>query len=259
MSPFLHDLATLPVDEHPFPHVVIDNLFDPDVFAALERGYPTCPPASGPTGRTIHRGDAEFDSVIAVQPAWRALFEACHSQAFVDALADLFAAEIDRACMIGRGSLRFVDHIETRAEKEQGRIAEPALRREEMFVRFDFMQGMEAYSRRAHLDHRRRLATMLIYFDTPGVDTFEGGNLVLHDQGGVAARRIAPSVNRAVLFPCSERSWHSVDAVTNCQRPRRFVQIAVSGAHDLWSGATFPARGPLSWYRRLIGPEREAE
>jgi hypothetical protein len=253
MSPFLHDLAALPIDEHPFPHVVVDNLFAPDVFAALERGYPACPPASGPTGRTIHRGDAEFDSVLAAQPGWRALFETCHSQAFVDALAGLFAAEIDRAGLVGRDSLQFADHIETRAEKEQSRIAEPALSREAMFVRFDFMQGMEAYSRCAHLDHRRRLATMLIYFDTPGPDTFVGGNLVLHDERGVAARRIAPSANRAVLFPCSERSWHSVDAVTHCRRPRRFVQIAVSGAHDIWPGATLPARGPLDWCRRLIG------
>jgi hypothetical protein len=253
MSPFLHDLAALPIDEHPFPHAIVDNLLEPEAFAALERGYPACPPASGPTGHTIHRGDAEFDSVIATQPGWRALFGACHSQAFIDALAGLFAAEIDRAGMVGRDSLRLADHIETRAEKEQGRIAEPALPREAMFVRFDFMQGMEAYSRRAHLDHRRRLATMLIYFDTPGANSFEGGNLVLHDRRGLAARRIAPSANRAVLFPCSERSWHSVDAVTNCRRPRRFVQIAVSGTHDIWSGAKLPPRSPLDWYRRLIG------
>jgi hypothetical protein len=252
MRPFLQDFATLPVDDLPFPHLVVDNLFEPDIFAELERSYPICPPASGPTGRTIHRGDAEFDRLIAAQPSWRAFFEACHSQAFVDALAGLFAAEIDKKGTIARDSLRFADHVETRKEKEQGRIAKPALPPEAMFVRFDIMQGMDAYSRRAHLDHRRRLATMLIYFDAPGADTFEGGNLVLHDTRGVAARRIAPSANRAVLFPCSERSWHSVDAVTNCRRPRRFVQIAVSGAHDIWPTGSLPIRGPLDRCRRLI-------
>ncbi len=251
MSPFQHDLSALPVDDMPFPHAVIDNLFAPDIFAALERGYPLCPPASGPTGHTIHRGDPEFNAVMAAQPAWRALFETCHSQAFVNALATLFASEIDRACAVGREDLRFADHVETRVEKEQGRIAVPQLPPEAMFVRFDFMQGMDAYVRRPHLDHRRRLGTILIYFDTPGPDTFRGGDLILHDGRGAPRKRISPAANRGVLFPCSDRSWHSVDAVTDCRHPRRFVQVAISGTHDIWPSAKLPARNPIEWGRRL--------
>lgn len=252
MSPFTHDLSALPVEQAPFPHAVLGTVFAPEFFAALERSYPVCPPASGPTGHTIHRGDPEFEAVMAGQPEWRAVFEACHSQPFVDALATLFAAEIDRGCEVAGDDLRFADHVETRAEKEQGRIAVPQLPPEAMFVRFDFMQGMDAYVRRPHLDHRRRLGTMLIYFDTPGADTFRGGDLVLHDRRGSPVRRIAPAANKAVLFPCSDRSWHSVDAVTDCRKPRRFVQVALSSTHDIWPPATLPARNPLAWGRRLI-------
>jgi len=253
MSPFAHDLSALPVEQAPFPHAVLDNLFAPDLFAALERSYPICPPASGPTGHTIHRGDDEFDAVMAAQPAWRELFAACHTQAFVDALSGLFAAEIDRACAVKREDLCFADHIETRTEKEQGRIAAPQLPPGAMFVRFDFMQGMDAYVRRPHLDHRRRLGTILIYFDTPGADSFRGGDLILHDANGAEVSRISPAANRAVLFPCSDRSWHSVDAVTDCRRPRRFVQVAVSGTHDIWPAASLRPKGLGARLRQQAG------
>lgn len=252
MSLFAHKLATLAVDDAPFPHAVVDGVFPPGTFVTLERAYPVCPPASGPTGHTIHRGDAPFDAVMAIAPIWRALFEESNSQAFVDALSALFAVEIDRACIVRRDAMRFTDHIETRAEKEQDRIAAPQQAPEAMFVRFDFMQGMDAYIRRPHLDHRRRLATMLIYFDAPGPASFEGGDLVLHDRRASPVKRIAPAANRAVLFPCSDRSWHSVEAVTDCRRPRRFMQLAVSSCHDIWPAATLPARNPLQWGRRLV-------
>jgi hypothetical protein len=252
MTMFALDPSKMILEDRPFPHAVIDGVFAPETFVALAQCYPQCPPASGPTGHTIHRGDAGFDAVMAAQPLWRELFTQCNSQGFVDRLAAPFAAEIDRACVVPRAALRFADHIETRAEKETSRIANPALPAEQVFVRFDFMQGMESYTRAPHLDHRRRLATMLIYFDAPGPDTFRGGDLVLHDGCGDAVKRIPPAANQAMLFACSDRSWHSVEAVSECRRPRRFLQISVSSCHDLWPRAELPARGPLEWGRRLV-------
>lgn len=237
----------------PFPHLVIDQALPAELFAALQASYPQCPPASGPTGHTIHRGDALFDALMAAHPCWRELYVFCNSPEFLARLAALFAAEIDRSCEVKRGALYFADHIETRAEKEMARIPRPALPPEAMFVRFDFMQGMESYAREAHCDHRRRLATMLVYFDAPGPETFSGGELVLHDEGGTPVERIAPAENQAVLFACSERSWHSVAAVTRCTRPRRFVQITVSGCHDIWPGEEPAVPRPLVRARRLLG------
>lgn len=252
MTLFKRNLATLPVGADPFPHAVLDGLFAPEVFQVLADSFPVCPPASGPTGRTVHRGDPHFDAVMQAEPLWRTLFDEVNSQSFVDTLAALFAAEMERACFVDRTALRFIDHVETRQEKEQGRIHRPASPPEDVFVRFDFMQGMDAYAREAHLDHRRRLATLLIYFDTPGPETYAGGGLLLHDTRGGIGKRLSPAANRGVLFPCSEKSWHSVDAVTNCLRPRRFVQIAASSAHDLWPTAHLPTRSPLKWARRLL-------
>lgn len=240
------------VTDQPFPHAVIDNLLPPELFTELQASYPECPPASGPTGHTIHRGDVGFDAQMEAYPLWQKLFSECNSPGFVDSLVALFADEIARSCTVERNALRFADHIESRAEKETGRIANPVLPAQDMFVRFDFMQGMKSYNRGAHLDHRRRLATMLIYFDAPGPETFEGGDLILHDAAGQPVQRIAPAKNRAVLFACSERSWHSVDEVTVCHHPRRFVQVAVSSCHDIWPTTQLPASGKLEWAHRML-------
>lgn len=244
------------IEAAPFPHVVADAIFPPETYARLSQSYPVCPPASGPTGFTIHRGDAEFDAVMAANPDWRDLFDYCNSDAFVQSMAILFADEIDRSCHVERDAIHFADHIETRREKETVRIDNPQLPAEAMFVRFDFMQGMKSYARTAHLDHRRRLATLLIYFDTPSPETFSGGDLVLHERSSEPVERISPKANQAVFFPCSERSWHSVDAVTQCISPRRFLQISVSSCHDIWpDGRTILARSIArgkSAVRRLI-------
>ncbi len=249
---FASDFAAAKVETDPFPHAVVDGLFDAATFAALAASYPECPPGSGPTGRTIHRGDALFDAVMAGSPAWRELFAHTDGQGFVDRLAAMFHDEVLSSCAVPSERLRHVDHNESRADKERLQTLDPAHPPEAVFTRFDFMQGMNAYAREPHLDHRRRLATMLIYFDAPGPDTFQGGDLVLHDARGSPVKRIAPAANRAVLFPCSERSWHSVDAVTKCRRPRRFVQVAVSSCHAIWPDAKLPARSPLAWGRRLV-------
>lgn len=249
---FAFDPARAELRDLPFPHAVVDWAFTPDTLADLSATYPLCPPGSGPTGHTIHRGDALFDQVMAENAGWRALYERCNTPRFMDELATLFADEIDRACLVPRRAMRFVDHIETRREKETNRIPDPALPPECLFLRFDFMQGMESYAREPHLDHRRRLATLLIYFEGSGEDTFEGGELVLHAPDGTAQAVVPPAANQAVLFACSERSWHSVNAVTRCLRPRRFLQISVTSCHDIWPSARLPASGPIDWTRRTL-------
>lgn len=249
------DLSAAQVQDQPFPHCVVDELFGPATFARLAGSFPHCPPASGPTGFTLHRGDAQFDRLLADNSDWRELFEACNSSHFVTALAGMFASEIDRSCRTARAELRFVDHIESRREKERPLLGAGSLGTEDIHIRFDFMQGREAYRRAAHLDHRRRLATMLIYFESPGAETFQGGDLVLHDGLGNAVARIAPAANRAVIFPCSERSWHSVEAVRACRRPRSMIQVSATSRHALWPDALLPGMepaGPTQLWRRAL-------
>ena len=249
---FAIDTRTLDLCGEPFPHAVVDGIFEESAFEALAQSYPICPPASGPTGFTIHRGDPEFDAVMTSSPAWRDFFRYSNSEPFINSMTDMFGEEIERSCLIDRNAINFADYIETRTDKEKGRIEQPALPAEAMFIRFDFMQGMDSYVRQPHLDHRRRLATVLIYFDTPGPDTFMGGDLLLHDKSGLEVKRISPKANRAVFFPCSEKSWHSVNAVTQCQKPRRFLQISVSSCHDIWPDGKGPVAKSLAFGKNAV-------
>lgn len=231
----------------PFPHVVADHFFPQSIFDELSREFPECPPGSGPTGFTVHRGDDAFEHLMSRSFAWRQLHESINNQAFIDAIVKLFAEPIGVSCLVAASDLRFSDHVEGRREKEQATILSPKLRPEELFVRFDLMEGRDTYSRQRHLDHRRRLTTLLVYFNDPGDATFKGGHLVLHGSG-VSSVRIAPAANRAVLFACNENSWHSVEPVHSVGSPRRFIQISVSSCHDLWPGEK-PRRG---WGRHFL-------
>lgn len=234
------DLGTLQKADTPFPHIVVDNVLPSEFYAALDASYPQCPVASGPTGYTIHAGDELFETVITGNSAWRELYAYCCSRPFLDQMIVLFESEIERSCLVCADDFYQVDHIESRADKERKATSSPQYPAEAVFTRFDFMQGKNSYARAPHLDHRRRLATMLVYFDAPGPDTHQGGDLILHDASGSAVTHVPPAANRAVLFPCSERSWHSVSSVYNCRRPRRFVQVALSSERDLWPDAQLP-------------------
>lgn len=246
-------LAEAGLEAEPFPHVLIDGMFDADTYRALANSFPVCPSASGPTGFTIHRGDAQFDGVMNGDHCWRTLYEACRAPDFLDAMTALFADEISRSAYTPAAALRHADHLESRADKERERLSpSPDVAPEDVFLRFDFMQGRDSYGREPHLDHRRRLATMLLYFDAPSPETFVGGDLVLHRADGSEARRIAPSENRAVLFPCSERSWHSVTPVRECRLPRRFVQVSLTSRHALWPDAVLPGGSHAAAHRRTL-------
>lgn len=247
---FAKNLAAARVIASPFPHAVIDDLLPDRLFALLAKSFPSCPAASGPTGFTIHRGDPDFDATLADSPEWASLVAACNSPGLVDGLVSLFAAEIDRVGRMARPLLHFVDHIESRAEKEQATLTGQLLPPEALHVRFDFMEGRASYSRAPHLDHRRRLATMLIYFNSPGADSYGGGDLLLHAPDGALVDRIEPRANRAIAFACSDRSWHSVEPVRDVKVPRRFVQISVSSCHDLWPDGRPMVQRLKSWLAR---------
>ena len=111
------------------------------------------------------------------------------------------------------------------------------------------MQGRTGYARAAHLDHRRRAATLLLYFSDADADGMEGGDLVLHEGDGGAATTIRPRDNRMVMFPCHNASLHSVSPIRRQERPRNFVQVTLSSSVDLWA----PLPRPLGARLRGLG------
>jgi hypothetical protein len=228
--------AVLPVVDRPFPHVLVDHYLDAGLYSELADGFPECPPNSGPTGYSCFWGDPEYEQLLAQSPPWRVLFDRVQSQAFVDNVLDQFRQIFTGEGTVDLGGARYVAYQDSRFDKEHARLSRIELAPDQLFVRMDIMQGRMGYDRAPHLDHRRRAATMLIYFCDGDECGMAGGDLILHGPGESAEPLvIRPKHNRMVLFPCNNASRHSVSAVTAQRAPRNFVQITVSSSVDLWA------------------------
>jgi hypothetical protein len=123
----------------------------------------------------------------------------------------------------------------------------------------DLYQSWAGYYRPVHLDHRRRLITMLVYFDDPDEIGMEGGELILHAPAPDLALMntlklyhapklysqmrdkfantisVYPGPNRMAIFPCGKHSWHSAPTIQTKHAPRQHIQICISSQHRIWS------------------------
>jgi hypothetical protein len=234
------DLGTTDVQPQPFPHVKRHGFVAPDVYRALRDSFPTCPPSSGPTGFSLYWGDEEYERLLDREPAWRALFETFHSQAFIEwgvrQFASVWPAE---RCLIDVSKARYVPYREDRVDKERRALREVAHEPHELWVRMDIHQGRVGYARGVHRDHARRLVSMLVYLCDPEENGMRGGELRLHAPGW---RRwvqrpviVTPRENLMIAFPCTSTSWHSVPRIRSMTRPRNYVQVHISSSVDAWS------------------------
>jgi len=222
-----------PVESDPFEHVVAEDWLEADLYAALRTSFPHCPPASGPTGHTLFPGDRDYDRLIEGNPAWRAFVARFQGQAFVDFALAQFRPVFEKEATVDLSRAGYVSYIESRADKESERLARIEHAPDRLWVRVDIMQGRTGYARAPHLDHRRRAATLLLYFSDAAEDGMAGGELVLHGADG-ARRVVTPRHNLMAMFPCHNRSLHSVAPILAQSRPRNFVQVTLSSSTDLW-------------------------
>jgi hypothetical protein len=250
----LWNRPVLPLSATPFEHVLADDFLPDDLFARLAASFPDCPVASGPTGFTIHPGDASFDALMAENELWHAFWQSCDSQAFTDFILRQFSDVFAREATADLGHARHVLYRESRADKESPQIARVEHAADRLWVRFDLMQGRVGYKRNVHLDHRRRAATMLIYFTDAEQTGADGGDLILHHTDGTVVSKVVPKANRLVMFPCHNRSWHSVSTIVSQRQPRNFLQVTLSSSVDLWHPLPKgPAARLRSFVRGLVG------
>lgn len=256
------DLSQRPINPDPFPHVVHEQFIAPDIYRRLCASFPTCPPKISPTGFSLYWGDEGYEQLLASEPAWQQLFETFHSQAFLDWGAQQFASvwPADN-CRIDPREGRFVSYREDAIDKERGRLRQVMHAPDELWVRMDIHQGRTNYDRPIHLDHGRRVLSLLIYLSDHDENQMTGGELLLHGNvqnsrtgrlGGErvdqsATVRITPRHNLMVAFPCSGRSYHSVTPITAQRAPRNHVQVHISSSVDIWP------RPPVPRWRQLAG------
>lgn len=241
-------LGPLPPEEvrnAPFPHVIMDGWLESGLYTRLARKFPVCPPNTGPTGYTLFQGDPTYDRLVADDPDWAQFYRAFHSQGFIDQVLRLFDDTFAEAATVDLADARYVPYCESRTDKQRLSLSRIEHAPDELWVRVDIMQGLPGYQREAHLDHRRRAVSLLVYFCDADENAMEGGDLVLH--GVECVTEVRPRHNRMVVFPCHDGSLHSVSRIRSQNAPRNFVQVTVSSSVDMWKGTS--AKAP-SWPQR---------
>ena len=243
------DLSPRPLTESPFPHVQINNFIAPGKYAQLCKSFPTCPPKVGPTGYSLYWGDDGYEQLLHSQPEWKSLFDTFHSQKFVDWCRQQFLEVWKRdGCRIEMSGARYVPYCEDRLDKERGTLRKVEHEPDELWVRMDIHQGQLGYDRPIHLDHARRLVSMLIYFCDQTENQMVGGELFLYStKKDPAPVKVTPQHNRMIAFPCTTRSYHSVSKIVSQRSPRNYVQVHLSSSVDVWPRETIPV------WRRTLG------
>ncbi|HKO99975.1 MAG TPA: glycosyltransferase [Pyrinomonadaceae bacterium] len=240
----LCDLTTLPVLTKPFPHVINNQFINPEHYGELRESFPVCPPSTGPTGFSLYWGDAEYQKLLDEHPAWQSLFNTFHSQQFIDWAKEQFGSWWKPAgCKIDLSEARYVPYREDRIDKELATLRRIEYDPHELWVRMDIHQGRVGYSRPIHLDHRRRLISLLVYLCDHKETQMEGGELFLHTAAQAeldteSPIRITPEHNLMVAFPCMARSYHSVSPITSMSAPRNYLQVHISSSVDIWEPET---------------------
>jgi hypothetical protein len=194
------DLTHFELHVDPFAHVIHDQFIAPEFYSQLSQSFPTCPPSTGPTGFSLYWGDGGYQRLLDAQPAWRALFNTFHSQSFIDWCKQQFAAVWDQeGCRIDLADARYVPYREDRIDKERATLRRVEHRPNELWVRMDIHQGQMGYDRPVHLDHARRLMSMLVYMCDHTESQMIGGELFLHD-----SKRPGPSRKLATRIPATQ-------------------------------------------------------
>lgn len=229
------DLAYRAANEQPFPHLIHDHFIQPEVYEQLCRSFPKCPRNTGPTGYSLYWGDKEYQKLLDSQPAWKALFHCFHSQTFIDWAREQFSPWWSQlGCTIDLANARYVSYCEDRIDKDRETLRRVEHEPDELWVRMDIYQGHVGYARVPHVDHRRRLLSMLIYFCDQQENQMVGGELLLHDAAHDPVARVVPRHNLMVAFPCAAQSHHSVTPIQSMAAPRNYIQVQISSSVEIW-------------------------
>lgn len=254
LTPICDFNATINNQFEPFPHVLHDQFIEPRAYAELCGSFPSCPPSTGPTGFSLYWGDEGYTKLLAEQPAWRALFQSFQGPEFIEWGRRQFATVWEAAgCRIKLPEARYVSYREDRIDKERATLRKVEYEPHELWVRMDIHQGQMGYDRPVHVDHARRLISLLIYMCDHTENQLVGGELVLHTgYKSPAVTRIKPRHNLMVAFPCTANSYHSVSKITSMAAPRNYIQVHISSSVDIWPREPVPR----NWRRKLGGLKR---
>jgi hypothetical protein len=224
----------------PHPHLALDELMPPDVYAATS--FPDELIADDEWG--ITSSDDTYREVLA-DPTWRSLHDELRSEEFVHGVLDSFADEMRAAgCLTDPGRARLVDFTESREQKGLKVLSKDG-DPNEVFTRLDFQSKAEGgYKDFVHLDWARRIVGGILFFSDAAEEGLEGGELALyrdrdfrndrwcHDPELTA--KFSPRHNTGVIFLNSNEGFHGPRKIERLEGRRRWLYFTISSAVDVW-------------------------
>jgi hypothetical protein len=243
----------------PYPHIVIENALDEEIYAALEASYPAEDLVR--SAKHVYNRDQiqayEGLNHPGISPLWKDFMRWHISKEFYQEMAALFAP--------------WVRQLYPWLESEKGypldqftaEVRDP-LAASLPDVCLDCQPGLNVVSeepvsfRSAHLDAHNKLFTGLFYMRIPG-DESVGGDLMLHrvkqpppsfetattisEDQLEPVRTVRYGRNTAVFFMNSPLSIHGVSVRTGTTVPRRLVNL-VAGLYTLKNKGLYPSPPP---------------
>jgi hypothetical protein len=224
----------------PHPHLVVDELMAPEVYAATR--FPDELVADDEWG--ITSSDAEYAEVLAT-PGWSALHDELRGERFVSEVLAAFADEMRAAgCRTDPDRARLVDFVETREQKGLRVLAADG-DANDVFTRLDFQSKAEGgYRDFVHLDWARRIVGGILFFSDGEEEGLEGGELALYRDRGFRNDRwchdpeltaqFAPRHNTGVIFLNSNTGFHGPRRIRKLAGRRRWLYFTISSTVDVW-------------------------
>jgi hypothetical protein len=210
------------------------------------------------TGFDIYRGDAAYDHLIARSDAWAELDGYINSSAFVGDYLRVFGAyhdalgctarvepvAYDSSFVEPRRVLTARKTVTERLREIVFKFTPPTGEPARLFTRLDIEKSVGGYGKPPHCDRANRLCSLIVYFTDTQAAGIEGGELNLYRQKNAKKPRrqkrhpaadtveivakVAPKENLGVFFPCSNNSYHGVDAIRTPGVARDFLYINIS-------------------------------
>lgn len=217
------------------------------------------------TGFDIYRGDDSYDRLIARSPAWAEFDAWINSPAFVEKFVELFGDQLDAlGCSVIVDPAAYDRNLveqrevltDTQSMSEKARDLLKGIfggdkgRKQQvrLFSRLDIERSIGGYFKPPHCDRKNRLCSLIIYFTDLEAEGIEGGELNIYalkekrepakhvrhpraeDVDVVAT--LKPKENLGVFFPCSNNSYHGVNALKSQSAARDFLYINISTDSD---------------------------
>lgn len=198
------------VVEKPFPHVISDQLLDPDLYKALKADFPRedvfnqqkskFSNIGSRTGQgfDIYRGDSAYSTLIESSKAWAEFDAYINSKSFVEKYLEIFGKfsdDIGLRCAVApekydrsivemrevmTPTASFRERLREVSKKFIGNRINSKSSEVDLFSRLDIHRAMVGYDKPVHCDRPNRLCSLIVYFCDADELGIEGGTLTIH-------------------------------------------------------------------------------